>query len=322
MGTFKKEDLPPLPEGAHLLSSSPRPPALLPMSFNPPLLEMRTTSLITRSNSSWATTAGPSLPGVTPATVLGIPGFQLQHPQPHSTQVTFGTTFSSSTAPTSPQGQAPPTIGLLPQTTAGIPVTITGISSYKTRNSHLSLYQKLRSLSLDLPPPDKLLGKMSMSDTSHPSKPTCHSTDSESRSGSEGGQVRQMTQTLPQSYSPRQNTSMESMEKVPSHPPSCRSTHSTQQTLILPLMMLSNAIHLYEMTRSNEPTDKIPEILVQAHYNNLFSYFAYELPFILAWGETKARNNYFMNQQCGLPSDQILQYKAGRNACLLYNEIH
>lgn len=95
-----------------------------------------------------------------------------------------------------------------------------------------------------------------------------------------------------------------------------------QQTPTLPLMTLSNAIHLYEITRFNDPMDIIPEILVQAHYNELFSYFAYELPFIPAWGETKARNDYFMNQQRGLPSDQILQYKAGRNACLLYNEIH
>ncbi len=87
-------------------------------------------------------------------------------------------------------------------------------------------------------------------------------------------------------------------------------------------MMLSNAIHLFEMTRFNEPTDIILEILVQAHYNDLFSYFAYELPFILAWGETKARNDYFMNQQRGLPSNQILRYEAGRNACLLYNKIH
>ncbi len=87
-------------------------------------------------------------------------------------------------------------------------------------------------------------------------------------------------------------------------------------------MMLSNTIHIYEMTRFEDLSIKIPEILVRASYDDLFKYFAYELPFIPAWGETKAGNNYFMNQQCGLPSDQILQYEAGRNACLLYNEIH
>ncbi len=111
--------------------------------------------------------------------------------------------------------------------------------------------------------------------------------------------------------------SMKSMEKAPSHPQSCRSIHSIQQTLTLPLMMLSNAIHLYETNRL-----EVPEELVRAHYNNLFKYFACELPFILAWGETKAWNNYFMNQQWGLPSNQILQYEAGRNACLLYNKIY
>ncbi len=95
-----------------------------------------------------------------------------------------------------------------------------------------------------------------------------------------------------------------------------------QQTLTLPPMMLSNAIHIYEMTRFKDLVMQIPEILVQADYDDLFRYFAYELPFIPAWGETEAGNNYFMNQQCGLPFDQILQYEAGRNACLLYNKIH
>ncbi len=95
-----------------------------------------------------------------------------------------------------------------------------------------------------------------------------------------------------------------------------------QQTLTLLPMTLSNAIHIYEMTRHNNLQITVPEILMTAHYNDLFRYFAYELPFIPAWRETKAGNDYFMNQQHGLPSDQILQYKAGRNACLLYNEIH
>ncbi len=173
MGTFQRENLPPLPEGACLSSSSPRPPALPPMLFNPPHLGMRTTLLITRSNSSWATTAGPSLPGVTPATVLGIPGFQLQHPQSHSTQATFGTTFSSPTAPTSPQEPVLLTTELLPQTATAIPITITGISLYETRSSHSSLYQKLRSPSPDPPFPTAPPGKTLMSDTSHlPPDPT------------------------------------------------------------------------------------------------------------------------------------------------------
>ncbi len=45
-------------------------------------------------------------------------------------------------------------------------------------------------------------------------------------------------------------------------------------------------------------------------------------PFILAWGETQAGNDYFMKKNRGLPCDDILQYEAERNACLLYNKVH
>ncbi len=95
-----------------------------------------------------------------------------------------------------------------------------------------------------------------------------------------------------------------------------------QQTLTLPLMTLFNANQIFGMSRFDDLQIQIPEVLVQAHYDNLFKYFAYELPFILAWGETEAGNDYFINQQHGLPSNQILRYEAGRNACLLYNEVH
>ncbi len=158
MGTFKKEDLPPLPEGACLSSSSPQPPALPPMSFNHPLLP-RTILPSTQSDSNWATTAHPSLPGVTPATVLGIPGFQLQHPQPHLTQATFGTTFSSPTVPTSLREPVLLTTEPRRRTTTAIPVSITGTNPYKTRSSHSSLYQKLRSPSPDPPFPADLPGE-------------------------------------------------------------------------------------------------------------------------------------------------------------------
>ncbi len=87
-------------------------------------------------------------------------------------------------------------------------------------------------------------------------------------------------------------------------------------------MTLSNAINIYATTRFDDLMIPIPEVLAHADYDDLFSYFAYELPFIPAWGETEAGNDYFMNQQRGLPADKILQYKAGRNACILYNEVH
>ncbi len=103
MGTFRKEDLPPLPEDTCLSSSSPQLPALPPMLFDPLPLQ-RTTLLSTRSDSNWATAAGLSLPGVLPATVLEIPGNPLQHPQPCLTQATFGTILPSHTVPTFPWG--------------------------------------------------------------------------------------------------------------------------------------------------------------------------------------------------------------------------
>ncbi len=62
--------------------------------------------------------------------------------------------------------------------------------------------------------------------------------------------------------------------------------------------------------------------IIQADYRNLYSYFAYELPFMPAWGRTQAGNDYFMNQQRGLPSDDILQYEAEQNTCLLWNQVH
>lgn len=62
--------------------------------------------------------------------------------------------------------------------------------------------------------------------------------------------------------------------------------------------------------------------IMQADYYSLYSYFAYELPFMLVWGRTQAGNNYFMNQQRGLPADDILQYEAERNARLMWNQIH
>ncbi len=40
------------------------------------------------------------------------------------------------------------------------------------------------------------------------------------------------------------------------------------------------------------------------------------------WGTTQAGNDYFMNKQRNQPADNILQYKAERNTCLLFNKLH
>ncbi len=85
--------------------------------------------------------------------------------------------------------------------------------------------------------------------------------------------------------------------------------------------MLSSTIKFYEET-VNDPSIAIPTILKQAHYEELYVYFAYELPFDLAWGETQARNNYLMRKIRGLPADEILQYEAERNARFLWNSLH
>ncbi len=74
-------------------------------------------------------------------------------------------------------------------------------------------------------------------------------------------------------------------------------------------MMLSNAIKFYENTE-DDLSIGILAILRQADYRELYVYFAYELPFALVWGETQARNNYFMKKQRGLHADDTLQYEA------------
>ncbi len=74
-------------------------------------------------------------------------------------------------------------------------------------------------------------------------------------------------------------------------------------------MTLTDAIRFYQRT-AMDPSVAIPVELKQAEYRNLYNYYAYRLPFILAWGETQAGNNYFMKKQRGLPADDILQYEA------------
>ncbi len=85
-------------------------------------------------------------------------------------------------------------------------------------------------------------------------------------------------------------------------------------------MMTSITPSIYmKQTRFDDLQFPAPQILTQAEYPDLYSYFAYELPFILTWGGTQARNNYFMNKQRNLPADSILQYEAEQSARLLYN---
>ncbi len=78
------------------------------------------------------------------------------------------------------------------------------------------------------------------------------------------------------------------------------------------------ALSIYEQNEEGQ----ILQVLTRADYCDLYNYFAYELPFVLAWGGTPAGNDYFMKKQRGIPADDILQYEAERNARLLFNKIH
>ncbi len=66
------------------------------------------------------------------------------------------------------------------------------------------------------------------------------------------------------------------------------------------------ALSIYEQNLDQQ----IPQVLTRADYSDLYNYFAYELPFVPACGETQAGNDYFMKKQKELPVDDILQYDA------------
>ncbi len=112
----------------------------------------------------------------------------------------------------------------------------------------------------------------------------------------------------------RPPTPMEDQTQV--RPPSRCSIHKP-----LPEMDLSESIRFYQRT-AMDLSVAIPVRLRRAEYCELYEYYAYELPYILAWGQTQAGNDYFMKKNRGLPADDILQYEAERNTCLLYNEVH
>ncbi len=63
-------------------------------------------------------------------------------------------------------------------------------------------------------------------------------------------------------------------------------------------MTLNDAIRFYQRT-ATDLSVAIPRELKRAEYHELYEYYAYELPFILAWGTTQAGNDYFMKKNCG-----------------------
>ncbi len=166
----RREGLLPLPEGAHLLSSSP-PPVLLTlphMSLELPHPACTPNSLCILADSTWAVTPDPS--PQPPVMILGVTGMPLHHPQPISIPMSFGTMLTFHTAPTSPPITAHQATEPCLQQTTETPHS--GIGSYRTRSSHLSLYQPSRNPSPASQPPisisqDTVTGRTLRSSISH-----------------------------------------------------------------------------------------------------------------------------------------------------------
>ncbi len=79
-------------------------------------------------------------------------------------------------------------------------------------------------------------------------------------------------------------------------PPSRRNSRPPTPTT----MTLSNAINFYEQT-INDPSIAVPTILKQARYEELYVYFAYELPLYLTWGETQGWKRLYNEKDKGTP---------------------
>ncbi len=83
-------------------------------------------------------------------------------------------------------------------------------------------------------------------------------------------------------------------------------------------MTLPNAICLFGEVDMAQP----PSVLLHAAYDNLFSYFAYELLASLVWVSTPAGIEYFYFLERNIPCGNILWGEASWYASLLYNDIH
>ncbi len=91
----------------------------------------------------------------------------------------------------------------------------------------------------------------------------------------------------------------------PSRPLSRRSHHEP-----LPAMTLNDAIRFYQRT-ATDLSIAIPRELKRAEYRKLYKYYSYELPFILAWGTTQARNDYFMKKNERITSGRNSTVRGG-----------
>ncbi len=343
----RKEGLLPLPEGARLSLLSP-PPLLLRIPHTPLDLPHPASMPITErmaGDSTWAATyESPPLP---PTTILGMP--ILQHPQPQSAQASSGITSLSHTASTSQRPtMVHPSTEPLPQsqhTRSTEEHPMSGINPSRPPSGHPSLYEKSRNPSPVPQPstPQAATGPTSTSSVHHFEPAVTEDVGDESTDSSDRSHnlhqsywcplshtmstelMRQPARALSTSFtdlprhSPTRLPTPTEYQSPVSRPPSHRSRVPTPAPL--PAMTLADAIQFYLRT-ATDLSIAIPNELKQAEYRELYNYYAYELPFILAWGETQARNDYFMKRNRGLLADDILQYEAEWNARLLYNEIH
>ncbi len=297
-------------------------------------------------DSTWAATYESPPPPIHDHTWMPI----LQHPQPQSAQASSGTILPFHSAPISQRpATAHPSTEHLPHRPA--PSSIeelrqSGISPYRSMSAHSSLYRQSRNLS----PVPHAFQSLTVTTAATGQMRSSSAQDEEpistANSGHESTDSSGQSHNLHLSYSrplsrdtmstsptrlperaPSRNSPLDPTrhsqtspmkEQIPSRPLSRR---SRQPTLALPVMTLPDAIRFYQRT-ATDLSVAIPEELRRAEYRELYKYYAYELPFILAWGDTQAGNDYFMKKNRGLPCDDILQYEAERNARLLYNEVH
>ncbi len=328
---IQREGLLPLPEGARLSSNPPELPAMPHMSLELPHLARTPNSPPMSGDSTWGETLDPSpLP---PITILGPTGTPLHHPQPVSPPQIFGTTSTFPTVPISlPLEQTHPITEPHPQQDTP------GHGTRPQSSRHSSLYES-RHPSPVLPPTStphrEAVGKTS----GHPSD--LRTVPLELLAGS-SSQIESSQSSSTKNQSQQGTRSEIGQQSRPATPAQPLTHHnllppSPHRPSIMPLdrplsrrnsqpptptaMTLSSAISFYEQT-INDPSIVIPTILQQASYEELYVYFAYELPFDSTWGETQAGNDYLMRKIRGLHADDILQYEAERNTRFLWNSLH
>ncbi len=261
-------------------------------------------------------------------------------------QTSFGTILPFHTAPTSLPTTVPS--DTIPQQCS----PRSGTNPYKTQSIHLSLYKQLRNPSPAHQPPTSIqqdtVGGETLEDSRTIHREQAPGNDSLSGSVSshnphqsylhppshamETGQARQAAQTLLGSHhvqphhSPIQCQTLMGSMSLPSHPLSRRAITPLPSHLPTPVRNIHTDIHaalrVYEEGKMSFSPFSLPQILLQAEYSQLYSYFAYKLPFISDWGTSPASNDYFMKKQQGLPADDVLQYEAEQNARLLFNDLH